>query len=111
VFEGVIKAKWINTLMGELGFKGMGVEIMAETDSSAAKSFVCRRGLGRMWHVEVRDLWVQKEVAEGKVKVGKVKGEVNPADVMTKYLKLDIIEGLCGKMGVEVKKSSGKSDK
>ena len=44
------------------------------TDSSAAKSFVARRGLGKMRHIEVRNLWLQQEVAEGKVKVVKVRG-------------------------------------
>ena len=56
------------------------------TDSSAAKSFVSRRGLCKMRHLQIRDLWLQKEVAEGRVEVGKVKGEENPADLMTKVL-------------------------
>ena len=56
------------------------------TDSSAAKSFVCRRGLGKMRHLEIRDLWLQKEVRDGKVIVGKVPGVENPADLMTKIL-------------------------
>lgn len=56
------------------------------TDSSAAKSFVSRRGLGKMRHLEIRDLWLQKEVADGKVKVFKTPGTENPADLMTKIL-------------------------
>ena len=43
-------------------------------DSEAAESFVGRRGLGRMRHIEVRDLWLQEEVRNGKVKVEMVKG-------------------------------------
>ena len=42
------------------------------TDSTAAKSVVSRRGLGKMRHIEIRDMWLQKEVCEGKVKVFKV---------------------------------------
>ena len=56
------------------------------TDSEAAKSFVCRRGLGKMRHLEIRDLWLQKEVRDGKVEVSKVRGDQNPADLMTKVL-------------------------
>ena len=56
------------------------------TDSSAAKSFVSRRGLGKMRHIEIRVLWMQKEVLEGKVLVSKVAGKENPADLMTKIL-------------------------
>ena len=37
-----------------------------------------------MRHLEVRDLWLQKEVAEGKVIVSKIWGTENPADLMTK---------------------------
>ena len=50
------------------------------TDSSAAKRFVCRRGLGKMRHLEMKDLWLQQEVSEGKVIVSKIPGEENPPD-------------------------------
>ena len=62
------------------------------TDSSAAKSFVSRRGLGKMRHLEIRDLWLQKEVNEGKVEVSKLRGDSNPADLMTKVLGVREIE-------------------
>ena len=39
-----------------------------------------------MRHLEIRDLWLQKEVADGKVKVFKTPGTENPADLMTKIL-------------------------
>ena len=56
------------------------------TDSSAAKSFVCRRGLGKMRHLEIRDLWLQKEVSDGRLKVSKVRGDENRSDLMTNIL-------------------------
>ena len=65
--------------------------IQLGTDSSAAKSFVCRRGLGKMKHLEIRDLWLQKEVAMGKLVARKIPGERNPADLMTKVLRLSDI--------------------
>ena len=58
---------------------------MLGTDSAAAKSFVSRRGLGKMRHIEVRDLWLQREGMRGQVVVLKVPGEDNPADLMTKF--------------------------
>ena len=39
-----------------------------------------------MRHVELRDLWIQQEVGEGKVKVVKIDGTANPADIGTKFL-------------------------
>ena len=52
------------------------------TDSSADKSFVGRQGL-----LEIRDLWLQKKVRDGKVIVSKVLGTENPSDLGTKILK------------------------
>ena len=56
------------------------------TDSAAAKAFVSIRGLGRMRHLEVKDLWMQELVRNGRMKILKVRGDRNPADVLTKYL-------------------------
>ena len=39
-----------------------------------------------MRHLEIRDLWLQKEVADGKLEVSKIAGDKNPADLMTKIL-------------------------
>ena len=39
-----------------------------------------------MRHIEVRDLWLQREVCEGRVLVSKVLGSANPADAMTRFL-------------------------
>ena len=71
-------------------------------DSSAAKSFINRRGLGKMRHIEIRDLWLQREAREGRLLVSKVPGGENPADLMTKILtKKEICERL-GRMNITV---------
>ena len=44
-----------------------------------------------MKNLEIRDLWLQKEVGDGKLNVSKVKGE-NPADLMTKIRDLGVGE-------------------
>ena len=41
-----------------------------------------------MRHLEIRDLWLQAEVEHGRLVVHKVKGDQNPADLMTKILSL-----------------------
>ena len=46
--EGVTRAKGLRSLALELGFENLSNVIHLGTDSSAAKSFVCRRGLGKM---------------------------------------------------------------
>ena len=84
--EAVTRAKGLFTLAWETGFRGLSNVVHLGTDSSAAKSFISRRGLGEMRHLEIMDLWLQKEVAIGKVKVFKTPGTENPADLMTKIL-------------------------
>ena len=84
--DAVLKAKWLTTVSQEMGMGTRVAKIVLGTDSSAAKSFACRRGLGSMRHIKIRDLWLQKEVLKGLVKVVKIPGESNPADLMTKYL-------------------------
>ena len=86
--EGVTRAKGLVTLAKEIGFTGISNVVRLGTDSSAAKSFVCKQGLGKMRHLQIRDLWLQKEVTDGLLEVNKVPGESNPADLMTKVLKL-----------------------
>ena len=93
--EAVLRAKGLVTVAAELGFTSLRTEVKAATDSSAAKSFISRRGLGKMKHIEIRDLWLQEEVLKGLVEVMKVRGTENPADLMTKYLNMtDIKERL-----------------
>ena len=84
--DAVQRAKWLVAVAKELGFEGVAGQMVLGTDSSAAKNFVSRRGLGKMRHIEVRELWLQHEVLKGVVKVVKIPGEQNPADLMTKFL-------------------------
>ena len=86
MIEAATRAKGFLNLACELGFRDLSNVVHLGTDSSAAKSFVCRRGLGRMRHLEIRDLWLQKEVWDGRVEVSKIPGDQNPADLMTKIL-------------------------
>ena len=57
MIEAVTRAKGLISLAKEIGFGGMANVVRLGTDSSAAKSLVCRRGLGKMRHLEIRDLW------------------------------------------------------
>ena len=104
MIEGVTRAKELLSLAAELGFNALSNVIKLGTDSSAAKSFVSRRGLGRMRHLEIRDLWLQKEVRDGKLEVSKICGSQNPADLMTKILSMREIEDRLSMMNLRVVK-------
>ena len=56
------------------------------SDSAAARSILCRLGVGKVRHLEVKLLWVQRLVNEGAVLVSKVLGDENVADIGTKPL-------------------------
>eukprot|EP00971_Amphidinium_carterae_P029482 580546-Amphidinium_carterae.1 len=59
-----------------------GVEIFS--DSSAARAFAQRKGLGRQKHFHVRWLWVQDKVLAKEATVESVNTAVNVADALTK---------------------------
>jgi hypothetical protein len=83
--EGAVKAKGLESMLKELGmFQDEPLTLLS--DSSAARAFASRRGLGRMRHMETRMLWLQAEVQQQRIQLDKVLGKENPADLMTKYL-------------------------
>ena len=56
------------------------------TDAEAAKGIASRTGLGKTRHIDVHYLWVQERVRDGSIRLHKVRGTDNPADLMTKHL-------------------------
>ena len=80
----LIEARGIQQFLGELKVTGT---IEAEVDSSAALAIASRLGPGKLKHVDIRQLWVQQEVAAGRVLVKKVATSLNCADILTKILK------------------------
>eukprot|EP00973_Karenia_brevis_P026166 3610206-Karenia_brevis.AAC.1 len=55
-----------------------------------------------MRHLEIRDLWLQKEVREGKLQIEKIDGKKNPADLMTKILTIAEIRDRLKRMNIEL---------
>ena len=97
MIEPVLRAKGLRNLAVEVGFTDLENIVHIGTDSSAAKSFVGRQGLGKMKHLEIRDSWRQKEVRDGRVVVHKVLGMENPSDLWTNFLNTaEIVERLEG---------------
>ena len=62
------------------------MEVLVLSDSSAARAFSQRIGLGRMRHIQTRYLWLQERVKEGHLRVLPIRGKNNPADLLTKAL-------------------------
>ena len=65
-------------------------------DAEAARAIAPRQGIGKVRHLEVRYLWLQDKVRRGKIKLVKVWGKENPADVLTKPMSFGEALGLLG---------------
>ena len=101
-FYGAVKTA--STGLGMIHLvKDMGVDIQEaldlKLDATAGIGVAQRRGAGRIRHIATPTLWLQKAVSEGKVKVSKVAGKENPADLGTKYLGRQEIEKIWKQCG------------
>ena len=79
--RGVSQALGVKGMYRDLG---VTVGINAYVGASAAVGIACRRGLGKVRRVELDQLWLQSQVARGRVRVFKVPGEENVAESLTK---------------------------
>ena len=61
--KGASQTKGIISMLVDFGLTLNGTVC---TDASAAMGISLRRGLGRTRHLDVQDLWIQEEVAEGR---------------------------------------------
>ena len=100
--DGATRGIGVQTAARELGIVAEIDHILLATDSSGAKSFASRRGSGRVRHIEVKWLWLQQAVADGRCKLVKVPGSANPADVLTKYKTRAEAEVLLGLIGIRL---------
>ena len=87
--KAATQAKGIGSLMMDFD---LAVETTIHTDSTAALGMVYRKGVGKVRHIEVQYLWIQDEVYKKKVSVLKVGTRDNPADMLTKSLKRELLE-------------------
>ena len=78
---------------------GWSMPIRVHIDSSAAKSASSRLGLGKLRHVDVKHLWIQESVAAGRISLHKIRGDENPADVLTKPQSGEKMAGLLARVG------------
>jgi len=91
---GVVKAAseglGLQSLAADLG---LSVSLAICTDSSAAVGICRRAGIGKVRHLAVGQLWVQELIRSAAVELFKVRGEVNPADLLTKPLVRAVMDG------------------
>ena len=55
-------------------------------DATAAQGIAARRGVGKIRHLEIQILWLQRHVTNERLSVEKILGELSPADLGTKHV-------------------------
>ena len=99
---GIVDAKLVQSLLQELGEK---VRLVLYSDSTAAIGHTQRQGLGRMRHLQVKDLWLQQEIQEQTIQVSYIPSRKNPADLFTKPMDAQRFQELRQMLGVTVAES------
>jgi hypothetical protein len=73
----------INAIAGDLG---LSFKVILKTDASAAQGIASRKGLGKVRHIDVSQLWLQDKVSKKEIVIEKVSTHINVADALTKYV-------------------------
>ena len=95
--KGAAQAMGLRSVADDLGMKW---SIVLHSDATAAIGICRRRGLGKIRHLAVADLWIQDKVKTHEFALEKVLGTLNPADLLTKYLDGTIQDGHIERIGL-----------
>ena len=79
---------------------GCSWDLVVETDATTAIGICRRRGLGKIRHLAVADLWVQDRVRSGDVVLRKVPGSENASDCLTKFVDRPLLLKHIARMGL-----------
>ena len=70
-------------------------------DSSAALAISNRRGVGKLRHIHIGQLWIQERIQNKDLAIKKVPGTENPSDMFTKHLSESKRQNCCNGLAVE----------
>ena len=82
IVKGASNALGFQALASDMG---LDISLHIMSDATAAIGICRRRGLGKIRHLHVSDLWVQERLKAGDFYLSKVDGKDNPADLLTKH--------------------------
>ena len=84
--KGAVEVLGLREMLKEMGIR-LGATL--EGDSAACKGILSRQGSGRVKHLEVRQLWIQALIHDGKLKFEKIPRNRNSADSQAKHWAAD----------------------
>ena len=79
---------------------GIHLDVVLWSDASAAIGIARRKGLGKVRHLDVADLWIQDKLRAHELELHKVAGPSNPADMLTKYVDKNTIAKHLERLGM-----------
>ena len=85
---------------------GLPSELACYSDSSAARGIACRVGVGKMKHLQVKQLWIQEQVRAGRTSVSWISHNINSADALTHHCTEAQMNEHLTRFGVEVRPES-----
>ena len=80
---GACEGRYVQQIMGEMDMKAI---ITMLGGSQTAVRTTAKKGPGRMRHLDIKELWLQGEVREGRIRIMHVPGDSYPAGIPTKQL-------------------------
>ena len=100
---GAAQALGLQSLLKDAGWQ---IDVHLHSDAIAAIGIARRKGLGKIRHLDTTDLWIQDKIRSKKMKLSKVLGTENVADVMTKFVDKKTMDAALSRMNIE--KMSGR---
>ena len=97
IVKGATHAIGFQSLASDMG---LGISLHILSDATAAIGICRRRGLGKIRHLHVSDLWVQEQLKAGAFHLSHVDGKDNPADLLTKHADKETLHRLLPMMNL-----------
>ena len=99
ISSGIAQGLGMQSVARDLGFR---YKLRVHSDATAAIGICRRRGMGKIRHLDVSDLWCQEKIRTGAVTLVKVLGTENMADIMTKYVDRPILSKMLDKLNLSM---------
>ena len=87
-------------LLGEIGYSQTGPTVIHVDNQSAIQVAKNPEHHGRMKHLDLQYFWLRDEVEKGTISVDYCPTGQMPADILTKALARDKVQGCCKLLGL-----------
>ena len=87
----------------------MHMKIRLHSDATAAIGIARKKGLRKLRHLDVENLWCQEKIRDKTIEISKILGTDNPADIFTKYVDSATLQKALKRMGLNAEAGRAKS--